>query len=81
MNTQPTSLALTPGTRIAFHGAVYQIETPRQTHHHADSLARRDYNMERPVYTATGVKVGGADGMPQRWDFQGNDLARWFIAE
>lgn len=72
------------GMIVAFYGASFRLRDDVKIHYNANSVSRRDYNMERPVYTVTGDWlegdiIAGYFGPALPWRFQGNDLARWAI--
>lgn len=79
----PTS-KLRPGMVVGMHGGRFVLRDDFKTHHHANAMDQRDYNMQRPVFTITGDFVGGEPvrgyfGPNTPWKFQGNDLARWAV--
>jgi hypothetical protein len=78
MATEVSSTAFQAGNVIGFHGARYVMRDQFKVHDH--KLISDGYNMIRPVYTNIGERIddGSAD-MPRLWNFQGNDLARWFV--
>jgi len=65
------------GMIIHFYGARFILSNVK-VHYHADSITRRNYNMERPVYTALGVCIENPERIGKEWRFQGNSLAVWF---
>ena len=79
---QITSAQFRAGMVLHFHGARFRLRDDVKAHYHANAIGRRDYNMERPVFTATGDwldgdEVRGYFGRDLPWRFQGNDLAVW----